>query len=336
MKQKKAAITIYEDRPEYEVGIKLLVSSLCQHLPEADVHLFAPKATPDLQNWLNQYPATLHSNVFELSGWNVKPSLLLWALDQGYERGIWFDSDMIVAKRPPDVLYKGSSQVLVVSQLPRASHFDTHEHTAGWKLELGRRFIRVPSGCCMSATESHRQFIEQWKAMLGSAEYQHWQAQPRHSRPLYFRGSDAVLLALLGSKAHETLPIHLLKSGRNIAQCLNPSSYTPDERIVSLIHGTPPIVHAMGDKPWMMVGKAEQLYAAMSPYACVARRYSEVLGGSSDWLEIPQAWAKRWYGLVNGHPALASLPFCLHDWLKRLGIRSTISTIRYFCTGTSS
>ncbi|MEO0406963.1 MAG: hypothetical protein AAF289_06390, partial [Cyanobacteria bacterium P01_A01_bin.135] len=239
MKTSKAAITIYEDRPLYEVGIKLLILSLRQNLPNIDIHLFAPKATPGLQDWLRQYPVTLHSDTLALSGWNVKPSLLLWALAQGYERAIWFDSDMIVAKPLPHQLYDAPSHTLVASQLPRASHFDTHEHTAGWKLELGRRYRRVPSGCCMSATESHRPFLMQWKAMLESSDYRHWQAQPRNSRPLQFRGSDAVLLALLGSKQHENLSLHLLKSGRNIAQCLRPSTYTPDERLMSLIHGVP-------------------------------------------------------------------------------------------------
>ncbi len=358
----RSAIIIYEDRPRCETGIRLLVASLLQHLSAPthskptpsnhietgsasavaentaplterrlplDIHIFAPNATPSLQHWLAPRPVTLHlTRVGELGGCDIKPAHFLWTLDQGYRRVVWFDSDMILTQSPPSLLIEAPEEVLVASQLARKAQFVTHEHTAGWDMPLGRRFRRIPSNCCMSVTNAHRSFLGQWQAMSASDRYQHWQAQPRNSRPLCFRGSDAVFLALLGSKPYETLDVRLLKTGRDIAQCISPGSYTPDERLSSLLFGLPAVIHAMGIKPWLASGDDVQ-QASVSPYACVARAYANSLEEPQAWLNPTAPHVKRWHDIVKGHPALASLPQAVQDWAAHLGLRSTIATIRY-------
>ncbi|ACK72698.1 hypothetical protein PCC7424_4331 [Gloeothece citriformis PCC 7424] len=90
------AIVIYEDRPNYETGVKLLILSLEANCPQVNIHVFTPNATENFQSWINHRSATLHlKSPSKAKGWNVKPDVLLWALDQGYSQAIWMDSDMV-------------------------------------------------------------------------------------------------------------------------------------------------------------------------------------------------------------------------------------------------
>lgn len=309
---KNIAVVICEDRPNYQVAIKLLISSLEANNPEVDIHVFAPNATVDFQDWMDNRHAYLHLQIpTELKGWNVKPPLLLWALDQGYDRCIWMDCDMILSKPLPKVMFDQPKDVLVASELP-FHKFDIHSRTIAWNLEPGRTlFLRDPSSCCTLVTDIHRPFILQWIAMLKDPRYQNWQARPSKERPREFYGCDAPYQALIGSENYDNLRVKLLKHGQDIAQCLTPGSYTMPQRLMSLSNGLPPIIHAMGKKPWLATD-SERIYQAVSPYACVARSYKEQLTNKEqEWLELPKHWISLWHNLVKGNPALSSLPFAI-------------------------
>ncbi len=324
------AVVIYENRPNYEIGVKLLVVSIEANFPEASIHVFAPNATADLQNWVSDHRVSLHKQVpTEATGFNVKPDVLLWALDQGYGRAIWMDTDMILSRSLPKVLLEQPDDVLVASELPGLGGFTTHDRTIPWGLELGRSFPRDPSNCCMWVTQSHRTFLEHWREMLRDPNYQHWQTRPRNERPIHFIGSDSSFIALLGAKNYQAMSVKLLRYGRDIAQCLTLRGYTVTQRVMSLIHGMPPVIHAMGVKPWL-AKDSERIYQSVSPYACVARRYKDVLNETQqDWLEPPRSWVGWWYKLVRGHPALSGLPFAVRAQVKSIGIRSMIRKVRY-------
>ncbi|MEQ8969625.1 MAG: hypothetical protein RIE73_04420 [Coleofasciculus sp. C1-SOL-03] len=308
-----AAIVIYENRPSHEIALKLLLLSLSAHSPQADIHIFAPQATDSFQNWVSSHSASSHLHLQSPSvatGINVKADALLWALDRGYTRSMWLDSDMILSNPLPKILLDQPTNVLVASELPKPSK--THERTLGWGLEPGRSFVYNPSACCIQVTQAHRPLLEQWKNMMESSEYKTWQARPRNERPRHARGSDALLIALLGSKQYENLPIKLLRNGRDIAHCGIPSSYSSIQRLMSLSWGVPPIIHVMAKKPWLAQGN-QLIYATISPYACVARRYKELLQEDIEWLEIPKNWLGIWHNLFRGHPALSSLPLAIRS-----------------------
>jgi hypothetical protein len=101
---------------------------------------------------------------------------------------------------------------------------------------------------------------------------------------------------------------------------------------MSLIYGLPPLIHAIGTKPWLATGK-QRVYQVLSPYACVARQYIGALGADYQWLDLPKNLARVWHDLVNQHPALASLPFALQDQIQKVGIREFINTMRYQLSG---
>ncbi|MGF1512600.1 MAG: hypothetical protein ACFB5Z_02745 [Elainellaceae cyanobacterium] len=302
------ALVVYEDRPEYEVGLKLLISSLSVYAANTaiDVHIFAPKATPEFRRWLCDRPVDVHYEVpGSAAGFNVKPDVLLWALDQGYQQAIWLDDDIILTRSLPKALLGQAPEVIVTAEISRS--FETRACVVPWGFTLGRTFPINPSACCFRVTPFHRDLLQHWKKLVDSSEYRHWQSQPREQRPAHMVGSDAVLHALLGAETYQSIPVYMLRRGRDIAQCLIPSWYTPLHRLMSLVWGVPPLIHAIGRKPWLPDSSSYRIYQALSPYACAARQFQRQLSNTT-WLKIPQGWAV-WHGLTRGHPALTSLPF---------------------------
>ncbi len=306
LKDRSTALVIYEDRPRYEVGLKLLTTSLLVYASDVDVHIFAPNATPDFRQWISDRPVNGHYwSPGNSSGFNVKPDALLWALERGYQQAIWLDDDIILTHPLPQLLLNQPAEVMVAAEISRT--FQTASCVTPWGFELGRKFPVNPSACCFRVTPSHRSFLHHWKALLDSPDYRHCQTQPRKQRPTHMLGSDAVLHAMLGSKTYRAIPIHLLKMGRDIAQCPTPSHYGPLQRLMSLWWGVPPLIHAIGRKPWLPEA-AHQIYQSLSPYACASQRFRSELGGNATWLDVPQRWA-TWYRLMRGHPSLTTLPF---------------------------
>mgnify|MGYP001544935191 CR=1 FL=1 len=324
----KAAVVTYEDRPQYETGMKLLVLSLEEYSPDVAVHVFAPNATPEFQAWMQYHAATLHHDDYPLTsrGWNVKPDVLTWALNQGHSRAIWLDSDIILSRSLPPELVSAPDEVMVASELPGVQQSTTHERTRSWGFEPGRSFAKQPSGCAMSVTRKHLALLVQWKSMLESPDYLYWQTRPRAERPRHFIGSDASLIALLGAQHYAHIPLHVLKCGTDIAQCLTPGSYGGRQRLNSLRHGVPPLIHAMGKKPWLDAER-QGGYHPVSPYSCVARRYAHELSGVQEhteqaWLQVDSKVLEFWHTVVQDHPALSSLPLAIAWNLRHNHLRS--------------
>jgi hypothetical protein len=319
---KNTAIVLYEDRPSYEIGMQLLVLSLEEHWSDVDVHIFAPNATENFQQWISHRPVSLHLECpTEAKGVNVKPYVLLWALDKGYTQAIWMDSDMILSRPLSKIFLEQPDDILIASELPGLRKINIHDRTKPWGLETGRSFKRNPSSCCIWGTQAHRSLIEDWKRLIESHEYQHWQAFSVQERPIHASHEDAVFMALIGSKQYENLSIKLLKCGQDIAQCLTISSYSLNDRLKAFFSGPPPIIHAMGKKPWLAEG-TEKFEQSISPYACVARRYQKYLEVDTDWLEVSKNWQQIWCFLVKNSPSFTSFPLLIKEyavtWLMKV------------------
>jgi hypothetical protein len=74
-------------------------------------------------------------------------------------------------------------------------------------------------------------------------------------------------------------------------------AYGPKQRWSNLIHGMPPLIHAMGTvKPWKMPERPglldsprdyyERTYLELSPYAHFARQYRFLLNEEAGWLDV--------------------------------------------------
>lgn len=326
------AVVCYEDRPSNEVGVQLLTLSLQKHFPSADVHVFLPRATPQFKQWSVSKPFTLHEKLESVQkGWDVKANLLQWGLDQGYPRVLFLDADIILARPPGQDMFDVSAETLVIAQMRRAARVYTHERTRAWNLAPGRSFLRDPTGCCMSVTLHHQALLHDWIALLGHPEYQRIQKIERTIRPNHARGSDDLLVALLGSKTYARLPIRFVSSSTEIAQCMEPGDFTPAMRLASLMRGLPVFVHAMGPKPWLTVDKDPlRIY---SPYVTLAREYLQELPAGQDWLAAPAEPTGLWFRKTHRSAALATLPAAIRNELSYLGVRTLLKNLKYIVSG---
>jgi hypothetical protein len=140
---------------------------------------------------------------------------------------------------------------------------------------------------------------------------------------VHLLGDQEVLTALLGSKQYSHIPIHYACRGEDIVQYVGAGGFLPRERLRSTWSGLPPLIHAIGRKPWWfdhtpsMRDGWREVYDALSgelcPYIGVAQRYRDQLDGPTRWLDRRSGPGRVFNGLSAGHPALRGLPLAAVD-----------------------
>jgi hypothetical protein len=91
-------VCLYEDRLHELVGPQLLVLSLRRHCPEWDIRLRIPFAPEKVRCWFRRHAdvEVITTPVSQAGSYNVKPVILLDALDTGADRCLWLDTDILV------------------------------------------------------------------------------------------------------------------------------------------------------------------------------------------------------------------------------------------------
>lgn len=343
-------ICIHEDRATHWVGVKLAVLSLLNHCPELPIIISCPTPPASLVRWLENLTAKVTLVSYpELQdwGWNVKPALLLRLLEACYSEVIWMDSDIIVNGKVLSNLPDYSTNTLIVTQetywgQQQGGHFRTY----AWGLTPGRNLLCTLNTGILRVTTHHIPLLEAWQIMLNHPLYVHTQALPWYKRPLHMIGDQEVLTALMGSSEFSSIPIVMLRRGVDIAQCFGSSGFTPAERLSNLTKGLPPLIHAMGGKPWMkspcppalwQVEKTflqtlreyyDYLALELSPYVSVAQPYREMLEEETDWMEIHSILARLLSLLAIGNPVLCGFPSSLLESVGRR-LRRHLKIARY-------
>lgn len=323
-------LCVAEDRPVCEPTIQVLIASLAEHCPSLPIRLFAPNASPALRAWVANYPqCTLDTRPVSggVRGWDVKPRALLSLLAEGYAEAIWIDSDIVIRRDFRPLLSGLAPDVIVATEEgPGPFRGDGEaERCRLWGFEVGRTFPHVLNSCVLRVTQAHRELLETWEALVQSPEYQKKQQGPWHERPLHMLGDQDVLTALLTSKRFAALPLLVLVRGQHIIQYHYRTGYSLRERLRHLFRGMPPFVHSQGWKPWMpetwtnaRPGDLGSMYADLSPYTMVARRYRRSLTDDGAWMDPHSrlAGALRLAGAY--HPPLVGLPLAIVFKLRRL------------------
>jgi len=337
-------VLLHQDWPGELDGLRLAVASLRRHCPDLPVLASCPRASKELSQWLRERCAAgVHTgDEFADLGWNVKPKLLRWALELGHQQVLWLDADVVAAadfrlRLPPDGDVFVAAEEFAWGQLPGSA-----ARTAAWGLPVGRVLERTANTGVVRVSRSHRALLEDWDQLLVREDYRTAQQEHATARPLHLVSDQDALTALLGSAAYADLPLHLLRRGRDIAQCAGPSGFTPGERIVSLWRGLPPLIHAVGVKPWhhgaywrydggrlaRLRASYEDLHSRLSPYTVVACGLAEEAGVSVESYRPRTAaervilrWGRRW-------PQLPELPLALGDTAVRW-IRKVVAIGRY-------
>jgi hypothetical protein len=259
-----------------------------------------------------------------VSGWDVKPWLLLQELNEGWPAALWLDADVIVT-RPISWLLK---------ELPRDSlivveEWDRHEAIPVshlWELPAARP-ARPINSCFLRATQAHRPLLARWLQMTHDPRYREAQALPFGRRPWHLASDQVLLTALLETEEFGRVPIDYLRLGRDIAQCAGSSGYRPHHRFLDLFRGLPPLIHCIGRKPWMSRHDQGRIHRFLidladdvSAYVLAARRVATDLDMAPAWLDARTSLGAMLRGLTACHPAMAGLPLAiLHTFYLRIG-----------------
>ncbi|MGO9273707.1 MAG: hypothetical protein ACLQOO_26300 [Terriglobia bacterium] len=306
----------YEDRPEAMDSLILMGESLCRVDREVSLHLTVPEAPASVRAWAERRPEVVLSTSRPdgVSGWDVKPWLLLQELKAGRREAIWIDDDMIVTRPVSSML----------EEFPRDSLIVAQEWVVGeaipacpfWGLPLGRRVPWI-NACVLRITQAHRPLLERYLEMTHDPRYRAVQALPLEGRPIHLLGDTPLLRALLESKEFG-VPFDYLRLGRHIAQCAGSSGYRPQHRVLDLFRGLPPLIHCIGRKPWMsrpdqggIHGFLIDVADDVSPYVLAARRVARDLDMTPAWLDARTSLGAMLRWLTAYHPAMAGLPLAI-------------------------
>ena len=137
----------------------LMGESLCSVDQAVSLHLTVPDAPAKVREWAASRPEVELSTerLPELSGWNIKPSLLLKELDAGWEAPLWLDSDMIVSQPISKVVQRYSRDALLLAE--EWTDAPPLAIAEGWGLK-SKRPIGVVNNCFVRVTQAHRPMME--------------------------------------------------------------------------------------------------------------------------------------------------------------------------------
>jgi hypothetical protein len=314
---------ICEDRVAEEAGVRLAIASLRRHSPTSDIVVYRPNATAAFSRWVEAMGKVtlIGSQPAGASSWNCKPHALLPLLREGRQNVVWVDSDIIAARSCDAVFHRMRDDEIGICEEYRAASLQGSDlRVRGWGFTVGRSFPRTLNTAVLRVTPRHVPLLERWQELLSDPSYAASQVIPLHKRPAHQWGDQDVLNALLGSAEFADVPVHLLKTGKDIAHCSSATSYSLGERVGGLLGPIPVFLHAQGAKPWVVLdadrirrapeyaSKSMMLIQEMSPYFAVSTSYRDSIGMRSEWMDY-KSTAGRLLKLVGfGHFAVAGLP----------------------------
>jgi hypothetical protein len=310
-------VCAYEDRPEAMDAVILMGESLCRVDRNISLHLTVPNAPESIQAWAKRRPeVTLSTRRPEgVSGWNVKPWLLLQELKAGRHEALWLDNDIIVTRPISSLIKEFPSDALIGAEEWHGPLTAPVSHL--WGLPPGRR-IDVFNNCFVRVTQAHAPLLEDWLQMLRDPRYLEAQALPFERRPIQFLHDGWPLIALVESERYCHVPFDSIRLGRHIAQCAGSSGYRPRHRLLDLFRGPPALIHGIGRKPWTTTFDPNRLHrflidlaTDLSPYVLAARRVAKWLEISPPWLEARTSPGALFRWLAASHPGMAGMPLAV-------------------------
>jgi hypothetical protein len=302
----------------------LMGESLCRADAHVSLHLTVPDAPPAVRAWAERRPEVVlcTKRPEGVSGWNVKPWLLLQELNAGSPQALWLDDDIIVTRPVSALLEEFPPESLIVAEEWTSASIPASNF---WDLPSARP-IPVFNNCFIRATQANRTLLERWLQMLQDPRYRDAQALPFERRPVPVCHDGWPLIALLESAEFSQVPFDCIRRGRHIAQCAGSSGYQPHHRVLDLFRGLPPLIHGIGRKPWESQPVPSRLQhflldlaTDVSPYILAARRFARDLDVNPQWLEARTWTGAMLRGMTNGHPGMAGLPLAiLHAFHKKI------------------
>lgn len=317
-----ALVCFADDRASSQPALRISIASLASVSPETNIWVVYPPADADFIAWAETYPTVqlLTEPIVGATGWNVKPSILLAALDRGFDEVVWIDSDIVMAGDWRHLIADLHRDMLVVAEEALWGDHEDGDATRarGWGFDVRRSMPCAANTCFIRVTQAHRGLLEAWRDCLRDPNYMAAQALPYAKRPLHFIGDQDVLTALLCSEAHAKTPVKFIKRGKDVLQVFGLKGFTTVERLRVLLFGPPPLIHSQGYKPWIIkapdsgiYGILNAVYLDLSPYMIFARPFVSRDDARSSWMEARTRWGKLLRTTGFGSAPLTGLPLAI-------------------------
>ena len=317
-------ICTYEDRPNCFIGLKLLVLSLARHSPDLLLRVSKRGEHAGFDEWISRQP---NAQLVDVpagcdSGKNAKPYLIQEVLDEGVDRAIWIDADMIVAGSVRQFVDPDPSVFVTTEPVPWVPYQGSRIRAEGLGLTPTRDLLLTTNSSFIVVSREHQDLLNAWKQLMQREDYQAAQKGRMKDPPPHLGGDQNLLCALLGSD-FGNVPLQMLRQGRDVVHCLGPHAYRSIDRVRNAWRGLPPLVHAIGKKPWNSDAPA---HIRLSPYCYLARHYRDQVDEPMEWAELPDRYAKWMNRMAFGNASLGGLPDALRTelsmmrkrWIRRL------------------
>lgn len=317
----KRAYCLSEDRED--TGLRLAIVTLHKFCPGETVILYRPTSSPEFLEWLKSYSAVKLIPFLPegAKSWNCKPHVMIPLLEQGYEEVIWLDSDILLTRNPNFLFDSSPPELLIGTEEPPSQPYQGSKiRTAWWNLPLGRSYYNTLNSCVVRTTRHHLPLLYRWRELLHDPRYVYLQEQPLRARPLYMMSDQDVLNAIIGSKEFESVPVHLLRAGRDVIHTGRILGHSLSAALASLAHRIPPFLHGTGAKPWYVFDSSfrtnhtaghtflRRLLQEISPYLRESRKYRIQVGVDCPWMSKHSLLGVLLRGIGLGHFALPCLP----------------------------
>jgi hypothetical protein len=318
-------VVTYEDRIDGLIGVEVLARSLAMHAPLLKLIVYSPlKEMNNLSQSVNNI-VYKHTEKLKGKGWNVKPSTLLWALEE-YGRAIWFDTDIVISGDIQGIINRFSIKSIVVGQ-----EFSGDKSKGGilraqqWEFEVGRTIpFHVNSGSVL-VSRHHIDLLQDWQSCLLEDKYLIHQNNPG-IRPPGFVGDQDVLWALLVSSKYCNISVEYFKIGYDMLIHCGARGFQISDRIKNIVPHHTAFVHMLGKyKPWSFNdipnkynNKEAYRHAVcfeLSPFHAACQPIASQLE-NQNWVHRRTPEAIIWNKLTFGNVALRGMPLALASLLK--------------------
>jgi hypothetical protein len=322
----KKCYCTFENRPESQIGLKLLALSLERYCGDFTLCVGMMGPQPALSDWLRRHaPHAVEVPIPPVSDpagiWQVKPGLILQLLAQGWDDVTWLDADLIVLRDLHSLLGPLDETTLLLAQeLDYAFEFNRPVLEA-YGLRPARELKGCVNTCAMRMTTCHEPLLRRMIACMESPFFKEQTDLPPARRTIKWHYDQTIMEMLLSTAGGDwtpDFPVQLIPDGSGVIQELGVSRYRLLDRLrngLGLVH--PWIVHCLGMKPWDPSPRTRR-YRAVSVYSAFAEQYRDQVEEPMPWANA-DGWNSRAGRLLSlGQPHWMGLVHCLAGTIKRV------------------
>jgi len=316
----------FENRPESQIGLKLLALSLERHCRDFTLCVGVLTDDPGFSGWLRRraphaVPVTLPPFRAGSTIWEVKPALLLHLFSLGYTEVTWLDADLIVLRDLAPLLEQLDMETLLIAQEFDYSFAYNMPVIEAYGMEPFRELGGCVNTCLMRVTPRHEPLLRKLLAFMDTPFFREQTGTPSLQQTVNWHHEQTIIELLLTTGSADwtpDTPVHLVPAGSGVIQEMGVTRYSLTDRLRNgLGLNSPWAVHCLGPKPWNPDPRARSVRAA-SVFCAFAALYRDEVDEPVPWLSAT-TWSGRVARLASlGQPHWVGIGPCALGRLRQI------------------